>query len=196
MSDANPDSTEQAPDIGATLNTRAVFDQLADQYMAANGGHAPGKAVHGITRQMLAGFLNRKDVRPDELKAITQEEARQLLYERFWRPIAGDRLPPAVSALLFDVAIQRGTAAAGKLLQRSIIRAAHTRLKIDGNVATQTLKAIAEHGDALSIAQDIFARRSTFAFRIGDGKLFGHKWNVALAQAALLAGRIAVRVAL
>ncbi len=169
-----------------TLHPPSLFDQLAARRIL-NG---PKGAKFGITRAMLGDYLNRRgDATPDELEGITKDVARDILYRRYWLPIAGDRLPEPVAALLFDVAVRRGVEEAGKLLQEALTRVEPMALAVDGRIGAQTLTAIGElvaAGKAIAIEERVLAERTTARFRLGDGKFFGR--DVDLAGAVRLAG--------
>lgn len=180
-----------APDAaagGALLAASSLFDQLAARWIESS----PKGAKFGITRAMLGDYLNRKGpATADEVAAVTEETARDILYRRYWLPIAGDKLPEPVAALLFDVAVRRGTEEAGKLLQAAVKRVEPVALAIDGRVGVQTLTAIDEllkAGKAVAVEEEVMAGRTTAVFRLFDGKLFGHDIN--LARAARLAGAV------
>src|SRR5690349_15040168 len=115
MTAPTPSATPTAEQAAEKM--QVLFDQMAVRYMTAADNE---KQPFGITRKMLAHWLNRASVSMDAVKGVTVEQAKQILYEDFWRPIAADKLDPQLSSLLFDVAIQRGTPVASKLLQRAV----------------------------------------------------------------------------
>jgi len=73
-------------------------------------------------------YIDRGQVPPDAL-------VEKLYYERFWKPLRCDELPPAIALLLFDTAVGTGIAPAVRLLQRSL------GVRVDGIVGEQTLSA-------------------------------------------------------
>jgi len=172
----------------APLAPPSLFDQLAARWIAA----APKGSVFGITREMLGDYLNRKGpATKDELAAVTEETARDILYRRYWLPIAGDKLPEPVAALIFDVAVRRGTEEAGKLLQSALQKVEPVALKIDGRIGRETLTAIGElvkAGKDIAIEERVMAERTTARFRLFDGKFFGH--DIDLARAMRIAGTV------
>ena len=176
-----------AADAPIELKPSGIFDMLAARHLAT---HAKG-VVFGVTADMLGDYLNRDaPATPDELDAVTEETARDILYRRYWLPIAGDKLPEPVAAAIFDVAVRRGVDEAGKLLQRGLRRTEAVALKVDGRIGTQTLTAIKElekAGKAVAIAERLMAERTTFAFRLGDGKFLGR--DVDLGGAMLVVGK-------
>ncbi len=149
------------------------------------------KIRFGITRAMLGDYLARKSpATADELAGLTEETAYKILHDRVWAPICGDKLPEAVSSMLFDVAVRRGVEVAAKLLQNGVSKTTAVALKVDGRVGKQTLTAIdalRQAGEEVALAERIISTRGTFAFRLGDGKLFGH--DVDFASAFVGAGK-------
>jgi lysozyme family protein len=172
----------------APLAAPSLFEQLAARWIA----NSPKEAKFGITRKMLGDYLNRRSpATEDELAAVTEATARDILYRRYWLPIAGDKLPEPVAALIFDVAVRRGTEEAGKLLQQAVKRVEPVALKLDGRIGVQTLTAIDElvkAGKDIALEERVFAERTTAVFRLGDGKLFGR--DVDLGAAVRLAGMV------
>lgn len=169
-----------------TLPPPSLFDQLAARWIE-NG---PKGAKFGITRAMLGDYLNRKGpATADELEGISLETAKDILYRRYWLPIAGDKLPEPVAALIFDVAVRRGVEEAGKLLQHAARKVEPVALSVDGRIGVQTLTAIGElvkAGKEIALEERVLAERTTARFRLGDGKLFGH--DIDFARAVRLAG--------
>lgn len=184
-------ATTLAPEATLNLKPSSIFDELAARRLASNGKGM----VFGITADMLGDYLNRDaPATADELDAVTEETARDILYRRYWLPIAGDKLPEPVAAAIFDVAVRRGVDEAGKLLQRGLRRTEAVALKVDGRIGTQTLTAIKElekSGKAIAIAERLMAERTTLAFRLGDGKFFGR--DVDLGGVAWMVGKAIVQ---
>ena len=73
-------------------------------------------------------YIDRGQRPPDEL-------VEKLYYERFWKPLRCDELPPPVALLLFDTAVGTGIAPAVRLMQRTL------RVKADGIIGPQTISA-------------------------------------------------------
>jgi hypothetical protein len=169
---------------------RSTFDELADRYIE---GRSSNRAPFGITRKMLAGFLNRSFVAPEELAAMTYERAKEILKSRYWDTMLGDKLPPQVAAALFDVAVRRGVGRANKTLQKALVRLRNMALPVNGAVTAETLRVLDELG-VDNVAEQIIAHRGTLVWRLGDGKLLGH--DIDVARAVLTVGKLALRAKL
>lgn len=175
-----------------------LFEQLAGRFIArakAEEVKLKDKAItkYGVTRAMLADFLHQDDASWAELETVTEDTARKILFDRYWMPLAADKLPAPVASAVFDLAIRRGVSSASKLLQRALTKVEPVALKIDGKVREQTLGAI-EHlekaGRAIELGERVLAERTTFIFKLLDGKLFGRDLDIA--GAALAVGRAAL----
>lgn len=198
MSDGPESATAPAPVAApaapAIEKLASLFDELAGRHIAAHADDAD--RPFGITRAMLADFRHRKSVSLDELRqlAANPEEGKALavriLRDRVWEPLMGDKLPPPVAAVLFDVALRRGVDRAGKTLQKAAAKATRAALKIDGALGRQTFLTLAQI-DPDDLTERLLAHRGTFVWRLGDGKLLGHDVN--LARAAIFAGKWALR---
>lgn len=185
-----------APDApAAPLPEPSLFEQLAARHIER---YAEGKGIRfGITRAMLGDWFARKTpASEDELEGVTESLAREILLNRVWKPLRGDRLPEPVAAALFDVAVRRTVPEAGKLLQRAVIEANGKKvaLKIDGRLGRETMTAIdtlVKHGKDIALAERIMAERTTAVFRLFDGKFLGRDLDIA--GAGLLVGKALLR---
>lgn len=199
--------TEQAEDVAVATATVAaeapaaplpepsLFEQLAARHIER---YASGKGIRfGITRAMLGDWFARKGpATEDELEGVTESLAREILLNRVWKPLRGDRLPEPVAAALFDVAVRRTVPEAGKLLQTAIVEAADKRvaLRVDGRLGRETLTAIdalVKAGKDIALAERIMAERTTMKFRLFDGKLFGR--DIDIAGAGMIVGKAMLR---
>lgn len=177
--------------VAVELPPASIFDQLAARRMAQTGKNM----VFGITADMLGDYLNRSaPATEDELAAVTEEVARDILYRRYWMPIAGDKLPPEIASAIFDVAYRRGVDHATKLVQRAIKGVDAVAIKVDGRMDKPTLTAlqsIVKNGAAVALAERAMAERTTFRFRLFDGKFLGR--DIDLGGAMLIVGKALVK---
>jgi hypothetical protein len=184
-----------AAGFAALLPEPSLFEQLAARHIER---YASGKGIRfGITRAMLGDWFARKGpATEDELEGVTEALAREILLNRVWKPLRGDRLPEPVAAALFDVAVRRTVPEAGKLLQTAVIEAAEKRvaLRVDGRLGRETMTAIdalVKAGKDIALAERIMAERTTMKFRLFDGKLFGR--DIDIAGAGMIVGKALLR---
>lgn len=60
------------------------------------------------------------DVDAEDIKLISEAEARQLLLEDYWRPVKAELFPDAIAIALVDAAVLQGPRTAVALLQRAL----------------------------------------------------------------------------
>lgn len=56
----------------------------------------------------------------ENIAALTVERAKELYHRDYWQAIRGDDLPAPLAVVVFDMAVNAGTGAAIKLLQRTL----------------------------------------------------------------------------
>lgn len=118
----------------------------------------------GITREMLADFKAQPSVSWDELEEVTEDVARKILLTRVWEPLAGDKLPPALSSVIFDVACTRGVHEASKMAQRAIQGVSGAAFKVDGKLragAMTALEQLDKAGKAVEVAERVVMERTS-----------------------------------
>lgn len=94
------------------------FDQFYSGFLApAEGGFNPKDPMSGAP----VNFGIDQRANPDiDVKNLTQEQAKQLMLERYWKPSGADRIAdPALQAIHADTAVNMGVNAAQGLLQKS-----------------------------------------------------------------------------
>ena len=108
-----------------------------------------------------------------DIAALTIDQARALYRRDYWDPIAGDALPAALALLVFDSAVNNGSATAIRWLQEAV--GAHA----DGQTGPATLAAVkataAARGGAGLCAEFLAQRMNTMA-RLPTWSLFGLGW--------------------
>lgn len=97
-----------------------------------------GLTNFGIT----IGFFQdiRPGATPDDLRAMTRDEAAEIYYERLFEPNRVEELPCVVQDVYFDMIVNHGRRRAGIILQRAIFRRGES-IKIDGIVGNKTRAA-------------------------------------------------------
>lgn len=174
------------------LDAASIFDQVA-------AGRIQAKikgAVHGITPAMLLDYLARKaPVTPDEMRAITTDLARDIIYTRYWKPLGGDKHPAIVAAVI-DIAFRRSVDEATKTIQAAVPLVEKAEITKDGRKGVQTdtaIDSLIKAGKDIALLEAIDKKRRTIKFRLGDGKFLGHDIDsagaIALALRVVMAAR-------
>lgn len=129
-----------------------------------------GKTRYGVTEAVAREVGYTGDMR--ELPA---ELAQRIYFERYWRPVRADELPPGVRYLVFDGAVNSGPAQAARWLQRSLGVAA------DGVIGPQTLAA-AHAQDVQALKLRILAQRLRFMADLANWPAFSRGWAKRIAD--------------
>lgn len=110
----------------------AAFESAVAFVLEAEGGYvndpadAGGETNYGISKKSY----------PDlNIKTLTEDQAKAIYYQDYWKPCRCDEMTAAVAALVFDTAVNMGQRTAIKFLQQALGVAA------DGIVGPITLSA-------------------------------------------------------
>ena len=87
-----------------------------------------------------------------DLETLTRERAVAIYRERYWGPIAGEKLPSALGLVLLDWAVLQGPGRAVRGLQGRL------GVEADGIVGPKTLEAL-QHRSARELSQQLVADR-------------------------------------
>lgn len=95
-----------------------AFEKALTFVLRAEGGYSdnpadPGGATNrGITQATYNAWRTGRGLPTRPVREITGEEVKAIYRERYWNPIRGDDLPPALALAAFDTAVNMGVAAA------------------------------------------------------------------------------------
>lgn len=76
-----------------------------------------GETKLGITKATLMQAYAKNIVKYTDIKRLTEEEAKKIYYELYWKPAHCDEIPSHLRLLHFDTAVNMGVKMAIKLLQ-------------------------------------------------------------------------------
>ena len=92
------------------------FDTLVTKVLRREGGYVNNPADRGGETNF--GISRRAN--PDvDIKNLTEAQARQIYFERYWQPLGGDSLPENVRDLAFDTAVHHGVGTARAWLRET-----------------------------------------------------------------------------
>lgn len=136
----------------------------------SNDPQDPGGAtMMGITRATLAAWRGAP-VTEEEVRALTEEEAREIYRANYWNVLRCDQLPAGLDLTVFDFGVNAGPGAGARLLQRAL------GVRADGAIGPITLAAAraAEPGACIDrlarLREDHYRGLPTFP-RFGRGWL-------------------------
>lgn len=126
----------------------ANFEQYFPTLLKHEGGFSNdkndggGATKYGITHEVLSNWRN-KPVSIDDVKNITQEEAKKIYMARYWTPMNMDKVNhQALAETLFDMGVNAGIGRAGKMVQLLLNKNFGKNLIVDGGIGQNTITAI------------------------------------------------------
>lgn len=130
-----------------------------------NDGGGPTK--FGITQKTLSEWRGYW-ASVQEIKDLTQEEAKQIYEEKYFLGPKLHRLPESVQLFIFDCSINHGPSRAVKFLQKALNKLKVAHLKVDGINGPRTRKAAEKGGEKLK--EQLIIERIKFycLIRCGD----------------------------
>lgn len=153
----------------------ATFDEAFVIVVGSEGGYVdnpndPGKATNwGISSRSY----------PDlDIKNLTIDHAKVLYKKDYWDVVRGDELPPPLSLITFDAAVNNGPGRAVRWLQQAVGAAQ------DGILGPGTLAALCSHPLAEVLAE-FQARRTLFMLTLPTAGTFGLGWARRLVHVTL-----------
>jgi lysozyme family protein len=97
---------------------------------------------YGISAPVYAQWIGRTPTKADML-TITKDTASRIFKAWFWDKVGADNInDQSVANIIVDHAVNAGTGAAGKLVQRVLNTSFGKNLKVDGAIGPLTISAI------------------------------------------------------
>lgn len=138
------------------------FDKAFDHVIGVEGGYTNDPFDHGgptnwgITQATLSSFRG-KPVSEQDVKNLTQHEAKMIYRSKYWNPLNCDAIKSAIlSELLFDQGVNRGITAAAKTMQDAV------GAKADGMIGPKTIAMINEQADKKLALKFVFASQESY----------------------------------
>lgn len=155
---------------------------LAEEIVAREGGYVddpddPGGATnHGVTIATLRGLgldlTGDGRVSPDDVRALTRDQAVEIFIDHYWRRPGIDRLPEDLQSGVFDMYVNAGSNAV-KVLQRLLTRLGRPCAD-DGTLGPRTVAAAFAAGPGLAEAYAL-ARRDYY-YALADARPASRKY--------------------
>jgi lysozyme family protein len=165
---------------------RCVVEVLKHEGGFVNHPRDPGGATNrGITHITLADWRG-SPVTAEDVRTMSEAEAREIYRSKYWNAIQGDNLPAGVDLAVFDLAVNSGVGRAARMLQQQL------GVTVDGAIGPQTLAAMRKV-NAARLAGDLCRARLAWLRGLNTWPVFGKGWEarvVAVERAALpMAGK-------
>jgi lysozyme family protein len=131
----------------------------------------PGGCTNrGITRRTLEGW-RREPVTCEDVRALTEAEARAICRAHYWNAVHGDELPAGIDLVTFDAAVNSGRRRAALWLQQALGVAA------DGVIGPRTLRAARGANDRATIITRACDLRLAVLRGLETWPDFGRGWS-------------------
>lgn len=158
---------------------RERFERCLKALLRHEGGYVdhprdPGGATNlgitiGTARAYRLDLDHDGDVDKNDVRLLTAESAAPVYRDGYWLACSCDKLPAGVDYMVFDLAVNSGTARAKRYLQECVGAVA------DGQIGPKTLAAVARIPTDTLIHR-LSSRRDAFYRSLGTFPTFGKGW--------------------
>ena len=127
-----------------------TFDEIIEVVLEHEGGYVDdpddrgGATNWGVTQAVYEDFVGYKCDK-EEIKNMDEDTAKEIYYEKFWKPSRADKLPTEVRETYFDMVVNHGQGGAVKILQQACNnkRKPENYIAVDGGIGPNTIRAAA-----------------------------------------------------
>ncbi|MGJ3262510.1 MAG: glycoside hydrolase family 108 protein [Salinarimonas sp.] len=171
-----PQPTPAPAPAPSTADADRRFDACVTIVLQLEGGyvddpHDPGGATNmGITLNTLRDWRHDPSLGPDDVKALSETEAKAIYRANYWNPMQCDGLPAGVDLSVFDFGVNAGPSRSVKLLE-SLVGTTQ-----DGIMGPQTLAATAAQ-DAPDLIRRFADGRIAYYQSLSTWDRYGNGWT-------------------
>ena len=129
-----------------TVSKTDKFMKAVKVVFANEGGYVNhkddpgGKTNMGITEATLKNAVKNGITDITDIKKLTRSVCEDIYFEMYWNPCKAESMKDIISLIHFDNAVNCGTTAANKQIQKAINRALNSNiLVVDGIIGKNTL---------------------------------------------------------
>ncbi len=142
-----------------------------------------GATNWGVSLRLLESL--HKDIDGDgdvdlfDIKALSKEEAEQIYFDNFWKPLYDRVIYEYLAIKMFDTGINMGTLKSNKILQRALNNLG-SNLKDDGIIGQQTLSELIKYSENSIINEYCREQKEVYAaiiLRDPTQVKFKNGWN-------------------
>lgn len=119
------------------------------------------------------------------IKKLTKDQASKIYKKDYWNQVQTGKFPALVRLAFFDCAVNQGCKTASKIMQKTLNSTGQTKLKVDGIVGPQTIKAAAAIKNKKYLLEKfLWTRQSTYR-KLKNYDRFGRIWERRLYRVAI-----------
>jgi len=166
-----PEPTKPLPDLYGPC---ADFTLKYEGLYANHPNDPGGPTMRGVTIAVFRAWRRDNTLDIDDLKALTELEARQIFRTNYWNIVKGDDLQAGVNLCLFDFAVNSGPGRAAECVQEVI---GFTGKDVDRAIGPKTLRAILAKNNVNTLIEDIINWRLDFLKGLKTWDTFGNGWQ-------------------
>ena len=138
----------------------------------------------GVTKATWENWVGRESDEA-EMRGLTPEKVEPLYKKKYWDAVRGDELPPGISYLCFDFAVNAGAGRSIKTLQTAV------GVTPDGGFGPMTMAAV-QAVDPVELIERFSQAKEDFYRSLNTFSVFGKGWlnrvaDVKLKASAMLA---------
>jgi|TARA_R110000868_G_scaffold96356_1_gene265111 lysozyme family protein len=122
----------------------------------------------GVTKATWENWVGRESDEA-EMRGLTPEKVEPLYKKKYWDAVRGDELPPGISYLCFDFAVNAGAGRSIKTLQTAV------GVTPDGGFGPLTLAAV-QAIDPVELIEKFSQAKEDFYRSLGTFATFGKGW--------------------
>ena len=118
--------------------SRRMFERAVMVVLRHEGGYVDDPLDRGGETNFGISSRSNPDI---DISSLTRAQAVEIYWERYWRGLHYEELPPQVATKTFDLAVNMGRRKAVACLQRAL-RACGLRVRVDGILGPETWGAV------------------------------------------------------
>jgi lysozyme family protein len=122
----------------------------------------------GVIKATWEGWVGR-EVDEAEMRGLTPEKVKPLYKKKYWDAVRGDELPPGISYLCFDFAVNAGVGRSIKTLQTAV------GVTPDGGFGPMTMAAV-QAVDPIELIERFSQAKEDFYRSLNTFATFGKGW--------------------
>lgn len=130
-----------------------------------------GATMKGVTQAVYDEWRVKNKKPKQSVKFISTPELNAIYRQNYWDKVKGDDLPPGISYVVFDGAVNSGPSRSVKWLQKAL------GVNDDGIIGPKTIAAAKDYPNKDMLVDRICDRRLSFLQGLSTWPTFGKGWS-------------------